>query len=63
MFGSYGWGGKALEQLAGMLEGLKLELLSPVSCKGYPREAALHDLDELADAIVAAHRRLGLIEQ
>jgi len=34
IIGSYGWGGKAVEQLAGMIPNLKVEILEPVLSKG-----------------------------
>ncbi|MCR4404547.1 MAG: FprA family A-type flavoprotein [Candidatus Acetothermia bacterium] len=60
VIGSYGWGGKAVEQLAGLLSNLKVELLEPVICKGAPRKADLQALDKLAETIAERHRSLGL---
>ncbi len=60
VIGSFGWGGKAVEQLAGMLSNLKVELLEPVICKGSPREADLQALDKLAETIAERHRGLVL---
>ncbi|MBM3156139.1 MAG: FprA family A-type flavoprotein [Chloroflexi bacterium] len=56
VIGSYGWGGKTLEVLTSMLPNLKVEILEPVLCKGYPREAAFQALDMLADTIARKHR-------
>jgi flavorubredoxin len=39
VIGSYGWGGKTVETLAGMIPNLKVEVLDPVLCKGCPRRA------------------------
>jgi len=61
VIGSYGWGSRMLEQLKGMVTGLKVELLEPVIVKGYPKEADLKSLDRLADEILARHRSLGMI--
>jgi flavorubredoxin len=58
--GSYGWGGKAVETLAGLIPNLKVEVLDPVICKGLPREADLQALDELAAAIARKHQEQGL---
>lgn len=58
--GSYGWGGKAVETLAGLIPNLKVEVLDPVICKGLPREADLQALDELAAAIAGKHEEQGL---
>ncbi len=56
--GSYGWGGKAAEQLAALLPNVKAELLKPVLCKGLPKPADLAALDELAAGIAERHRAL-----
>jgi len=55
--GSYGWGGKAVETLAGMIPNLKVEVLDPVICKGAPRETDLKALDDLAAAIAHKHEQ------
>ena len=60
--GSYGWGGRAVEQIAGLISNLKLDLVEPVIIKGAPREEDLRLLDELADAIAAKHRESGLLK-
>lgn len=56
IIGSYGWGGKAVEQLNGMLSNLKLEMLDPVLNKGFPKELDLKALDALADNIARKHK-------
>jgi len=56
IIGSYGWGGKTVETLAGMIPNLKVEILSPVLCKGLPLETDLKALDNLADAISRKHK-------
>ena len=58
--GSYGWGGKAVETLAGLIPNLKVEVLDPVLCKGLPREADLQALDQLAATIAQKHKEHGL---
>ena len=58
--GSYGWGGKTVETLAGMIPNLKIEVLSPVLCKGLPKEADFQALDALAAAIADRHRELNI---
>lgn len=57
--GSYGWGGKTVEMLAGMISNLKVEVLEPVLCKGRPREDTLQALDKLADSIARKHQEQG----
>ncbi len=61
IIGSYGWGGKVVEQLSGMLTNLKVELLPPVLAKGYPREADLKALDSLAEMVRQKHRESGVM--
>ncbi|OQA21118.1 MAG: Flavo-diiron protein FprA1 [Actinobacteria bacterium ADurb.Bin346] len=60
VIGSYGWGGKLVEQLAEMLGSLGAEIIEPVLVKGYPKEADFKMLDELAEKIRAKHQELGL---
>jgi len=59
VIGSYGWGGKTVETLAGMIPNLKVEVLEPVLCKGLPKEETLEALNRMADAIAAKHRESG----
>lgn len=59
IIGSYGWGGKTVETLAGMISNLKVEVLDPVLCKGLPKEKDLQALDELAEAIAGKHKEKG----
>ena len=56
IIGSYGWGGKAVEQLLGMIPNLKVELLEPVISKGSPKEADFRAMDSLADTIAQKHK-------
>jgi len=58
--GSYGWGGKAVEQLLALVPNLKVEVLDPVIVKGYPREQDLAAVDVLAARIAEKHRSAGL---
>jgi flavorubredoxin len=60
IIGSYGWGGKAVEQLAGMIPNLKVEILEPVLTKGLPGEADFAALDNLADTIAQKHKEHNL---
>lgn len=61
IIGSYGWGGKTVETLAGMVPNLKAEVLEPVLCKGVPLQADLEALDRLADTVARKHRENGLV--
>jgi flavorubredoxin len=56
IIGSYGWGGKTLEVLTAMLPNLKVEILPPVLCKGFPKEADFKALDKLAETIAQKHK-------
>ncbi len=58
VIGSYGWGGKMLEQITGMLGNLKVELIEPVIVKGHPGKEDFKSLDRLADEILHKHATL-----
>ncbi|MEJ2738342.1 MAG: FprA family A-type flavoprotein [Dehalococcoidia bacterium] len=57
IIGSYGWGGKTIEVLAGLIPNLKVEILEPVLCKGYPRESDFKALEKLAETIAQKHKQ------
>jgi flavorubredoxin len=61
VIGSFGWGGKMVEQLADMLGSVGAEILEPVLVKGFPKEEDFKMLDSLADKILQKHKELGLI--
>lgn len=61
VIGSYGWGGKMVQQLSDMLGSVGAEILEPVIVKGFPKEADFKLLDSLADKILQKHTELGLI--
>jgi flavorubredoxin len=61
IIGSYGWGSKAVEQLSGMIPNLKVEVLSPVIARGFPREADLQAVEALAETIAQKHRERGFV--
>ena len=56
IIGSYGWGGKTVEQLAAMIPNLKVEILEPVLSKGFPKKADFKALDSLAETIAQKHK-------
>ncbi len=56
IIGSYGWGGKTVEILAGMIPNLKVDVIEPVLCKGIPSGTDLEALDRLANAISQKHK-------
>jgi len=53
--GSYGWGGRTVEQLTAMTGNLKAEPLDPVLVKGRPQGNDFDRLDQLAAKIAAKH--------
>ena len=61
VIGSYGWGGKMLEQIIGIAGNLKVEILSTVIIKGYPKKEDFKALEKLADEILAKHKELKII--
>lgn len=58
VIGSYGWATKAVEQIAGAIPNLKVEILGTVMCKGIPRADDFAALDALADQIKEKHAGL-----
>ena len=61
IIGSFGWGGKMVEQLAQMIPNLKVEIIDPVVIKGYPGEEDFKALDKLAADIADKHKEHNLI--
>ena len=61
VIGSYGWGGKMVEQLAEVLSGVQAEIIEPVLVKGYPKKDDYAAIDALADKIKIEHAQLGLL--
>jgi flavorubredoxin len=61
IIGSYGWSSKAVEQIAGLIPDLDVEVLDPVLVKGFPRATDLQALDKLAADILQRHEELGLV--
>jgi len=58
IIGSFGWGGKMLEQITVALPNLKLQFFDPVVAKGRPKEVDFQALDRLAEEISAKHKEL-----
>jgi len=61
VIGSYGWGGKTVEAVKGMLNHLSIEVLDPVYVKGAPDSACLRELEALAERIAEKHREAGIM--
>lgn len=62
IIGSYGWGGRMADQLKGLIPNLKVELLTPVVAKGYPKDDDFAAMEKLADQIHAKHRELKIAD-
>lgn len=56
--GSFGWGGKIVEQLKQMVSAVKAEIFEPVLAKGLPGEQDYQKLDELTKKIAEKHKEL-----
>lgn len=61
VIGSFAWGGKTVDQLAGMLDHLKVEVIPPVYIKGAPTAATVREIEKLADEIVKKHKEAGIM--
>lgn len=61
IIGSYGWGGKMVQQLADLIPNLKVEIFEPVVVKGYPSDEDFEALDKLAAKIAGKHKEHNLI--
>ena len=59
IIGSFGWSGKTVEILAGMIPNLKVEVLNPVLAKGFPLENDFKALEVLAKDIEMKHKEHG----
>lgn len=55
IIGSYGWNSKAIEQIAGLIPNLKVQVLGTVLQKGLPVPETFAQLDDLATAVANAH--------
>jgi flavorubredoxin len=62
IIGSFGWAGKMVEQLTGMLGNLKVDVMEPVVAKGLARDEDFEALDKLADKIAEKHREIGILK-
>ncbi|MCP4722892.1 MAG: FprA family A-type flavoprotein [Desulfobacteraceae bacterium] len=61
IIGSYGWGGKTVETLAGMIPNLKVEIIEPQLIKGTPSVSDFKALDGLAETIALKHKENGFL--
>ena len=61
IIGSYGWGGRMVQQLADLIPNLEVEILDPVVVKGTPGDEDFEALGELAAMIAGKHKEHNLI--
>lgn len=61
IIGSYGWGGRMVDQIKAAIPNLKVELIEPVVIKGQPKEDDFKALDKLADEVLAKHKGLKIV--
>ena len=61
IIGSYGWGGKTVDTLKSLIPTLKAEIIEPLLIKGDPDEGDFNLIDEFADKILLAHKKIGLL--
>ena len=62
VMGSYGWGGRMLDQIRGMIGNFKVEIITPLIIKGFPSQEDYKKIDEMADEITSKHKILGIIK-
>ncbi|OGC06460.1 MBL fold hydrolase [candidate division WOR-1 bacterium RIFOXYD2_FULL_36_8] len=61
IIGSYGWGGRMVDQLKGMVNNLKVEIIDPVIIKGIPKKEDFGMLDDLISKIETKHKEIQVI--
>jgi flavorubredoxin len=58
IIGSYGWGGKMVDQLSGLIANLKVEVIEPVLFKGLPTAEDYKKIDILIETLEEKHKSL-----
>jgi len=61
IIGSYGWGGRMVDQISALLSNLKVEFIEPVLAKGCPGDEDLATLNDLAQEIFDKHQEIGIV--
>jgi flavorubredoxin len=62
VMGSYGWGGRMLDQITSMIGSLKAEIITPLIIKGFPEADDFKKIETMADEIALKHEELGIIK-
>jgi flavorubredoxin len=62
IIGSYGWASRTIDKIVDSIANLKVELIEPVLCKGYPVTEDFIALDRLVNQVVRKHRESGLLQ-
>lgn len=62
VMGSYGWGGRMLDQITSMIGSLKAEIITPLIIKGFPEADDFKKIEVMADKIALKHEELGIIK-
>lgn len=60
VYGSYGWGTRMDQQLAGLCSNIRVEVLDPVLIKGKPTDEDYAAIDALAALVAEKHKAAGL---
>jgi flavorubredoxin len=58
--GSYGWGGRMVEQLTSLMPNARVQIIEPVIVKGAPKDKDFGALERLADEILSKHKELNI---
>lgn len=61
IIGSFGWGGRTVDLLKGLLTNLKAEIIETVIIKGFPKEDDFKKIDDLVQKIVMKHKERNLM--
>ncbi|WP_414468981.1 FprA family A-type flavoprotein [Methanobacterium sp. ACI-7] len=56
IIGSYGWGGRTVDLIKGMLTNIKPEIIDPVLIKGFPNSEDFKKIDDLAEEIIKRNK-------
>lgn len=60
IMGSFGWGSRMVDQIKGVLGGLKLDFIEPVMIKGEPKDGDIDSIVALAREIKKRHVEAGI---